>query len=182
MWLIICELFSDDNDDAADGITERPEDAEPSKALLVYFICLSKYSEEVNFRLVEQFLADGADINTATETGDTVIHDVASNWDVAVAEFLFERGANIHVVNNKGQTPLHLAASTDHTDMVRWLLVKGAHLDAVTTVELQTPLHYAARNDSLEALRILVESGSKILVLRSLYYLWYYDLLCMCVY
>ena len=131
-------------------------------ALLAYFVWLS-YSplEEIDFHLMEQYLADGADVNAATEKGATVIHDVASNWDVMVAEFLFERGANIHAVNGNGQTPLHLAASSDHTEMVRWLLQKGANLDTMTTVELQSPIHYAARSDSLEALQALVENGGE---------------------
>lgn len=117
--------------------------------------------EEIDFQLIEQYLAEGADINAATETGATIIHDVASNWDVTVAEFLFEKGANIHAVNSFGQTALHLAASTDHIEMVRWLLQKGAHLDTMTSVELQSPIHYAARNDSLEALQILIGNGGE---------------------
>ena len=144
--------------------TENEQEAtEPSKALLAYFMWLSRSpSEDVDFQLMERFLAEGADINAATDTGASVIHDVASNWDVTVADFLLERGVDIHTVNSVGQTPLHLAASTDHIEMVRWLLLKGAHLDAVTTLELQTPLHYAARNDSLEALQVLIESGGVI--------------------
>jgi ankyrin repeat protein len=129
---------------------------------LAYFVWLSTSPlEEIDFQLMEQYLADGADVNAATKTGASIIHDVASNWDTTVAEFLFKRGANIHAVNSSGQTPLHLAASTDHIEMVRWLLEKGAHLDAMTSEELQSPLHYAARNDSLEALQVLIENGGK---------------------
>ena len=157
--------YSTAGDDEDDSIAASNPEACPnnkSLALLAYFVWLSTSPlEEIDFQLMEQYLADGADINAATETGATIIHDVASNWDMTVAEFLFERGANIHAVNNSGQTPLHLAASTDHVEMVRWLLQKGAHLDAMTSEELQSPLHYAARNDSLEALQVLIKNGGK---------------------
>lgn len=149
---------------AGDDSVVDDEICGPSKALLAYFVWLSRSpSQDINFQLMEQFLANGADINAAGEMGATVIHDAASNWDVAVAQFLFERGADIHVVDKTGQTALHLAASTDHVEMVRWLLQKGAHLEAMTTVELQTPVHYAARNDSLEALQVLIEHGGGML-------------------
>ena len=155
--------YSTAGDDEDDSIaTSNPEASPNSKslALLAYFVWLSTSPlEEIDFQLMEQYLADGADINAATETGATIIHDVASNWDVTVAEFLFERGANIHAVNSSGQTPLHLAASTDHIEMVRWLLEKGAHLDVMTSEESQSPIHYAARNDSLEALQVLIANG-----------------------
>ena len=159
--MIICELFTTGDDDDGGPIDhDANEDTDRSKALLAYFMWLSRtHTEDVNFQLMEQFLSEGADINAATEKGATVFHDVASNWDVAVADFLLERGADIHASNKLGQTPLHLAASTDHTEMVRWLLDKGAHLDATTVTELQTPIHYAARNDSLEALQVLFEKG-----------------------
>ena len=160
-----CSTAGVDEDGSKTASDHDPEVANESSkalALLAYFVWLSSSpSEDIDFQLMEQFLANGADINAATETGATIIHDVASNWDVTVAEFLFERGANIHAVNSNGQTPLHLAASTDHIEMVRWLLQKGAHLDTVTSEEFQTPIHYAARNDSLEALQVLIENGGK---------------------
>lgn len=162
--LIICQLFLGGSDDGANAsevnAADYHEATDSAKALLAYFIWLSNSStEDVDFQLIEQLLTDGADVNAATESGATVIHDVASNWDVTVAEFLFERGANIHVINSLGQSPLHLASSTDHVEMVKWLLEKGAHLDGKTAIEMQTPLHYAARNDSLETLQILIERG-----------------------
>ena len=161
--MIICQLFTIGDDNSGHNCPEEEDITDRSKALLAYFMWLSRTPlEEVNFQLIEQFLSEGADINAATEKGATIFHDVASNWDVAVADFLLERGANIHATNQVGQTPLHLAASTDHTEMVRWLLGKGAHLDVTTVTEMQTPIHYAARNDSLEALQVLIENGGEL--------------------
>lgn len=159
-FVILHSTAGDDEDDSI--AASNPEANSKSLALLAYFVWLSTSPlEEIDFQLMEQYLSDGADVNATTETGATIIHDVASNWDMTVAEFLFERGANIHAVNSSGQTPLHLAASTDHAEMVRWLVEKGAHLDAMTAEELQSPIHYAARNDSLEALQILIANGGK---------------------
>lgn len=188
-----CSTAGDDDDEDDSIAASNPEVCQTntkSLALLAYFVWLSASQlEEIDFQLMEQYLADGADINAATEMGATILHDVASNWDRTVAEFLFERGANIHAVNSSGQTPLHLAASTDHIEMVRWLLEKGAHLDAMTSEELQSPIHYAARNDSLESLQVLIENGGKEFFLYPHQSIWAcgtcintYELLCIRVF
>ena len=87
------------------------------------------------------------------------MHEVAENWDITVAQFLYERGADVQCSDANGKTPLHIAASIDHKDMIVWLIKHGADLEARTSIEKQTPLHHATRSDSMLSLQTLIEHG-----------------------
>lgn len=100
------------------------------------------------------------------------MHEVAENWDITVAEFLYERGADVQCPDTSGRTPLHAAARMNHKDMIVWLIKHGADLEARTSIEKQTPVHHATRNDSMLSLQTLIEYGGK--VLKS-FLLWSYN-------
>ena len=54
----------------------------------------------------------GADVNGATETGDTALHAAASHGMNTVVRFLAESGANLDARNRAGQTPLSITRGT----------------------------------------------------------------------
>ena len=54
-------------------------------------------------------IALGADINEATETGDTALHIAASRRLNIIVQFLAESGAALNAKNKNGQTPLAIA-------------------------------------------------------------------------
>ena len=130
--------------------------------LLDYMKDLSSSNQDMDFAIMDQLLAEGANINiTCENTGGCLMHEVAAHWDTGVADYLLERGLDVHQQDRDGRTPLHVAASTNHTQMLRWLIEKGAELEGKTHSEQQTPLHLAARHDSVEAMQILIEKGGK---------------------
>ena len=113
-----------------------------------------------------------------TET--TIFHEIASQWDIKVAEFILINGGEIDGVDNEGRTPLHIAAYCNHTDMITFLLDNGgwkilliysinvsfgiAKLDAKSDDE-QTVVHYAVRGSAIEALELLIDKGGNSLSL-----------------
>ena len=48
----------------------------------------------------------GADVNAASETGDTALHAAAYHGFDSVVEYLVSRGADLHARNARGETPL----------------------------------------------------------------------------
>ena len=54
----------------------------------------------------------GADVNAATETGDTALHAAAFHGFDTVVEYLASRGADLRARNARGETPLARALNT----------------------------------------------------------------------
>ena len=48
----------------------------------------------------------GADVNAASDAGDTALHAAAFHGFDSVVEYLVRRGADLHVRNARGETPL----------------------------------------------------------------------------
>ena len=108
-------------------------------------------------------LLDGADVNYICEdTGQSVVHEVAANWDTEVADFFLNRGGDIMLKDKYGRTPLHIAASMNHVKMIEWLVSHNVDIEAETFDERQTPFHYAARYNSVEALELLFDKCCKL--------------------
>jgi ankyrin repeat protein len=48
----------------------------------------------------------GADVNAATQAGDTALHSAAALGHDTVVQLLADQGAQLNVKNKRGQTPL----------------------------------------------------------------------------
>nr|XP_054772707.1 uncharacterized protein LOC129280722 [Lytechinus pictus] len=155
---------------SADGIDpdiiSGPNNPNVANAELIgYFGHLSRSPDpniKVDVDYLELILKRGADINTADQYGQTVLHEVARTWDPDVAVFLIERGSNVNQSDDFGRTPIHVAAAVDFPEMVSTLLEHGADIEALTVSENKTPLHYAACNDACHSLRLLIKKGASI--------------------
>ncbi len=78
------------------------------------------------YQTVEYLLKNGADVNQATESGFTPLHNAALSGFVRTADLLIKHGANVNARNGWGQTPLHLAAAKNNPAMCELLLRNGA--------------------------------------------------------
>src|SRR5439155_18747503 len=63
---------------------------------------------------MEAQLAAGADVNSATESGMTILMSADANGHLGIVSLLLERGANVNVKRNDGLTALALAAFFGH--------------------------------------------------------------------
>ena len=95
--------------------------------LVRYFQWLSTHrSAAANQQYMSRLVEEGADVNVVYgHSQQTVLHEVAAQWDVAVAALLVEHCANVNIRDGDGRSPLHYAAYTDHTEMTEWLLDHG---------------------------------------------------------
>ncbi|XP_028405944.1 uncharacterized protein LOC114528490 [Dendronephthya gigantea] len=136
-----------------------------NRALLHYLASLANSNstkDTFDFDFVESLFKNGADVNSADKTGQTVFHEVARSWNVDVAKFLLNHGANVNQQDQYGRSPLHVAAAVDYAEMVDFLLENGADIDIKTSGEGQTPIHFAAKNDAINSLQMLLGYGADI--------------------
>jgi len=112
---------------------------------------------------IQVALEEGADpLFPSKQTGQTLLHFIAANWETDIAELLVGKIPSINVIDTHGRTPLHDAAANNNYVMVEWLIGKQANLKAKTAKENQTPLHYAARFDAVESIKVLLQSGGNL--------------------
>ncbi|KAK6014398.1 ankyrin repeat protein [Ostertagia ostertagi] len=88
--------------------------------------CMSGDEEEV-----EELLAKGADINTATVDGLTALHQSVIDSKPDMVRFLCEKGADVNAQDNEGWTPLHAAACCGNLAIVKYLCQNGARLNVI---------------------------------------------------
>ena len=98
-----------------------------SRGLLIYFAKLASSPEDelIDVDFIDSLLRGGADINVTDRYGQTIMHEVAREWHINVAQFCMERGADIDKADSFGRTPLHLAAAVNYSEMIHWLISNG---------------------------------------------------------
>ncbi|XP_002157093.2 uncharacterized protein LOC100200850 isoform X1 [Hydra vulgaris] len=132
-------------------------------ALIIYFKNLSFKEDEdayFDYKFVDHVLKQ-ADVNALDKYGQTLMHEVAREWNTDVGVYLKSKGANIDTPDNWGRTPLFVAASSNHCKMVEWLIRNGANIFHKTNKgEGQMPIHFAAKSGSIEAFDMLVKHGA----------------------
>ena len=75
----------------------------------------------------EELLATSPDlVNVRDRWGDTLLHEMARQGHMDVAELLLANGADVNARDNQGQTPLAVAKKRGYTELVELLKKHGA--------------------------------------------------------
>jgi ankyrin repeat protein len=139
-----------------------------------------------NVQKVLDLLRNGADANTRTRYGYTVLHLAVRKGKDKLVRVLLNNGADIDVVDNSNQTPLHWACiplcfkiihGGGCTAVVMELLrpcssilgkrkTRVAYIDA-EDVNGNTPLHLASRFNFLGIVKLLVSKGANVRAVNS---------------
>lgn len=101
--------------------------------------------------IVEQYFAQGADVNVLNERGDSALMVAIQHSSYAVAEALLALGASMDTRDNDGQTALHWAVAMQDKKSIRLLMANNARPDCLDCSG-QTPLILAKRNREIEQL------------------------------
>ncbi len=110
---------------------------------------------------VRMLLAGGANVNAATNGGDTPL-SIAASWGYAdVVKLLLAAEANVNTADNGGFTPLHEASFNGHADVVKLLLAAGANVNATINGGF-TPLHEASNEGHAEVVKLLLTTGANV--------------------
>ncbi|KAK7739955.1 putative ankyrin-repeat protein [Cytospora paraplurivora] len=114
-------------------------------------------------KLVDFLLSKGADPNEKNNTGQTVVHFVASKNNLDIARRLFDNAtpASARVRDRRGQYALHRAAAVGSVPMINLLLKNKSPLDA-TDSDGQTALHHAVAEGHGDAAVALLKAGAAV--------------------
>lgn len=110
-----------------------------------------------DFKMVEDLLNKGADVNQADQDGRTSLMYAAYNGDTATVKMLLEHKAFVDIPDVNGRTALMFAASGPFPEVVQLLLDYQADPNKADYVEHFTALMYAASEGQLDVVRVLVE-------------------------
>lgn len=76
--------------------------------------------------VIRFLVANGGDINSPDEHGDTPLHLAVRQGERVVAKHLINQGADVNAVNQAGEAPLDLAVSRNDKDIIQLLERNGA--------------------------------------------------------
>lgn len=121
-----------------------------------------KFSDAVvfgDFDIVKSMVEENAEIiNSQDKYGYTALHNVMSEEEFEIVEYLIKNGADVNIQNEDGVTPLHLAAYTENANI---LLDNGAEINQQDN-RGNTPLHAAviAGEEHREMIKFLIDNGA----------------------
>ena len=116
-------------------------------------------NEEDDPAMMRLLLERGANVNTPSKHGDTVLRMAASSGRVETMKVLLEFGADTHPFSESGLNALMSAAQEREPEAVRLLLERGADREA-RSPNGSTLLMAAAQGGSVEIARLLIEKGA----------------------
>ena len=93
-----------------------------------------------DFAAVQSSLDRGEDVHSKDPSGNSVLHQAATQGVVELGAFLIRYGADVNAVNGDGQTPLDFARSASKPEFEQLLLAYGARSGTVPDVStVSTP-------------------------------------------
>lgn len=106
---------------------------------------------------IEYFLKKGANIDSATAAGETVLIIGAQNGNLGMVNLALDQGARADREDRLGKTALSWAAERGDVQVVERLLAAGADVNHQSQDGL-TPLMFAVRSNRLAVLRVLLKA------------------------
>lgn len=113
---------------------------------------LASPDQVVTKQKVEQWLAQGADINEE-------LANAVNAADADRIRFLISKGADVNAKDNSGYAPLHTAARQKHDDLIKLLIELKADVNAADG-DGMTPLILAAERDHVPSVQALIAAGA----------------------
>ena len=111
-------------------------------------------------KMVELFVAMGADPNAVDFVGQRPLHFVAELGNLDIASQLIAAGADVNaVVTKSGATALQMAVLSGNHDMVRLLIDRDAGVNAVDK-RGWAPIHVVALKGYADICKTLLENGA----------------------
>lgn len=115
-----------------------------------------------NLEEAMKLIEDGADVNSADQHGNSVLHLAAQNGRAGIIDELILRGADVNKGNNHKNTALHLAAQNGWDEIAAKLL-RAKKIDVnFKDLHANTALHLAAQNGQVGVARLLIDAGANV--------------------
>ena len=109
-----------------------------------------------DLEMVQYAIANGYNVNTADENGETPLHIAAMFGETEIAKILIKAGARVNAIDNNGWTPLNNAVFNGHKSIVNILIENDADVN-VANRDSNTTLHYATILDRENIVNLLID-------------------------
>ena len=119
--------------------------------------------------LVQLLLDRGANVNAASENGETPLYIACSKGLEPIAKKMLECGAKVDG-NSSKKLPLTVACKNKHVSVIRLLLTNGANPNALQEEDTgyryrcSLPLHIAADDGNVELVQLLLKHNANVQV------------------
>ena len=110
---------------------------------------------------VRNYLFDGIDVNTRSESLLTPLHIAAQKNHKEICNLLIDNGADLYAVDSHGNNALHIAAKSGRSEIVKLLLSRGMDVDVINRTG-KTPLYFSVKYNHIESTDVLFSNGANI--------------------
>jgi hypothetical protein len=111
--------------------------------------------------ILEDLLADGADVNARAMEGMLPLHIAALGGHTRMVRALLQAGADIEAAADNGETALHTASIYDES-VLQLLIDAGANCNRGARTSYTYPLHNVANDGHYHMAQLLIEAGAEI--------------------
>jgi ankyrin repeat protein len=139
-------------------VTTRRQD--PNEIGCTYGASLHAAFHRGHFEIAQFLINHGADINSWSHRGSTVLHDAAELGHLDMAQSVLNLGAVVDVRDSHGASALHIASRYQRFKVVQLLLERSASVNARDN-DASTPLHDASKSGHVSVVQVLLESGAE---------------------
>lgn len=110
---------------------------------------------------VKKYIKEGADVNDATESGESVLaYAIRQGCDIELLMLLIENGADVFDFDEEGVSIFDMAITYDNIDMVNYIIEKGIDVNSTKRRSGFTPLMAAVSYGRGRIVKILLENGA----------------------
>lgn len=116
-----------------------------------------------NTDAVKQMIETGADINTRSLSGMTLMHFAINSSNLDLFEYLIRYGYDLDSLDENGRNAVFWAIDAHNPSMMEELIRKGANVSLKDKVNGDTPLHYAVRENNMLMVETALNAGVDIM-------------------
>ena len=110
---------------------------------------------------VKKYIKEGADVNEASESGESVLaSSLRHRCDFELVMLLVQSGADIYDFDEEGVAVFDMAVTYDNLDMVKYLISEGFDVNSTKRRSKFTPLMAAVCYGRVEMAKFLIEQGA----------------------
>ncbi|WP_415395775.1 ankyrin repeat domain-containing protein [Sulfurimonas sp. CS5] len=114
-----------------------------------------------DFVSVKKYIKDGADVNEANESGESVLaFALRSRCDMDLLMLLLENGADIYDFDNEGVSIFDMSITYNNFEMVEYIIEQGIDVNFTQRRSRFTPLMAAASYGRIEIAKLLIKHGA----------------------
>jgi ankyrin repeat protein len=132
-----------------------------SSPLVLADEALIRAAKRQDFDSVTALIDAGANVNSPSSDGTTLLHWAVFHGNHELAENLIRQEVNVNASNDYGVSPLSEAAAVGNAEMIELLLEAGADVESPNH-EGQTALMAVARTGNLDAAKLLIKHGADL--------------------